>query len=159
VKYILIFIALFLLGGIFLIISKNQEQSSLPQNNFQIPTPQEEIASLPYTASFSITTQGTKRIFTDTKYHQQSTEVFISSNDPSKVTVTKNNITWQNFFDTLPSPMKLTPDCLTTGTGQVFCSNNTSQLYFTINGVSDPNALEKIIQPNDILDITYSDIQ
>lgn len=108
-------------------------------------------SSTNFTAHFAIFTNGTFRIFTDPKYHNQSKEVFLTSDNPNKIHITKDGITWQQFFDTLPAPMKVTRDCLTTGTGQEFCGD----LRFLINNEAAPDALDRIIQPNDKLLISF----
>lgn len=108
---------------------------------------------LDITAKFRIITNGTTRIFSDKKYHNQSEDVYISSAEPSIVYVKKEGITWRDFFATLP--MKLETDCLTTGTGQVFCTNNNQRLYFYINNVENPNALDETITSNDFLLVEY----
>lgn len=104
-------------------------------------------------ANFEIYTFTTKRIFTDAKYHNQSENVYIEALDPSKIIVRSPNITWSDFFATLP--MKLTKDCLTTGTGQVFCTGEPGTLKFFINGAGDPNALEKEINEGDLLKVIF----
>ena len=104
-------------------------------------------------ATFEINTNGTKRIFTDSKYHNLSPFVFITKDAPNTINVKKDGITWSNFFETLP--MKLTSDCLITGTGQVFCSGVEGTLSFYINGIQDPAALTKIIKDGDKLLVEY----
>ncbi len=108
-----------------------------------------------YQASFTIYTNGTKRIFTDPKYHNTSEQVYITAEDPSRLTVTQSQTSWKDFFNSLPSPMKVENNCLTTGTGQVFCSNTSSSLKFFLNGKRDNNVLDKMIQPYDHLVISY----
>lgn len=110
-------------------------------------------AGVNYTASFEIYTKGTKRIFSDPKYHNKSSEVFITSDNPNTVQVKGEGITWADFFATLP--MKLTKDCLTTGTGQIFCSGEKGRLKFEINGVEDPKVLDQVIQRNDLLVVSF----
>lgn len=46
-----------------------------------------------FTASFEIYTNGTKRIFTDPKYHQQSSEVYLTAEMPSTIYIKKEGIT------------------------------------------------------------------
>ncbi len=108
---------------------------------------------IPFTATFEIFTNRTKRIFTDSKYHNQSQVVFIQDSDPSIIHVTQPNITWDYFFKTLP--FSLTSDCLITGTKQTFCSNETQKLRFFINDVEQQNALELEINPNDQLRVVF----
>lgn len=106
-------------------------------------------------ASFKIITNNTTRIFTDPKYHNRSEDVYIESSDPTVVHVTKVGITWDEFFKTLPSPMKVTKDCLTTGTGQLFCTNDVGSLKFYLNNKEDPDLLEKQIKDGDKALIEY----
>lgn len=104
-------------------------------------------------ATFKIVTNGTVRIFTDKKYHNLSPEVYITSKDPEVIYIKKQNIKWSDFFATLP--MKLTKDCLTTGTGQIFCTNSEKSLKFYINGIENKNALDEVINTNDYLLVEY----
>lgn len=110
---------------------------------------------MPFTARFEIKTLGTTRVFTDSKYHNRSEDVFISADDPGLIHVLKDGVTWQQFFDTMPAPMKVTPDCLYTGTGQTFCSNKSLTLEFILNGQYRQDALSQIIAKNDILQISF----
>lgn len=98
-------------------------------------------------ASFAIFTNGTFRIFSDPKYHNKSPDVYIPTDQTNIVLVSGEDITWSDFFKTLP--MKLEKDCLTTGTGQLFCSDKINKLKFYINGRFDPDALERKINEND----------
>lgn len=115
-------------------------------------------------ASFAIFTNGTLREFTDSKYHNRSVDVFITrrlkaplitSENPNIVYVKKKGVTWNDFFKTLPSPMKLTPECLTTGIGQQFCTDENSSLKFFLNGKREDNLLSKEIRHKDQALITY----
>lgn len=108
----------------------------------------------PYTAQFLIFTHGTKRIFTDPKYHQQSPAVFLTANDSSTIHIEREGVTWADFFATLP--FKLNHECLITGTNQTFCQTETQSLSFYLNGKLDPEVLTKVIQPNDQLLVTVS---
>jgi len=104
-------------------------------------------------ATFAIFTNGTFRIFTDPRYHNKSQDVYIEENNPNVVQVKKSGVTWGDFFLTLP--MKVTANCLTTGTGQEFCSNKTHTLKFYINGVPFSDVLSEEIKPQDKLLISY----
>lgn len=107
-------------------------------------------------ASYAIFTNGLFRVFTDEMYHKLSPDVYIESSNPNIVYVKKTNITWDDFFSTLP--FKLSKECLTTGTGQTFCTKGDQSLRFYLNGVENPNALDGLIQQGDQLLITYGDI-
>lgn len=114
------------------------------------PTP---TAPLRITAKFEIYTDGTKRIFTNTKYHRQSSDVYIESTDPSIVHINLPGVTWDDFFKTLP--FSITKECLITGTKQTFCSDESQTLRFFLNEVETPDALDMPIQENDFLKVTY----
>jgi len=104
-------------------------------------------------AAFAIFTNGTFRIFTASMYHNLSADVYIEPSNPNIVNVKKANITWDDFFKTLP--MKLTHDCLTTGTGQTFCTKGNQTLKFYIKGRLDANALDQIINAGDQLLVSF----
>ena len=118
--------------------AKNQTQEEVPQD---------------IKASFAIFTNGTFRIFTASMYHNLSEDVFIESSNPNVVNVKKAGISWGDFFETLP--MELSSQCLTTGTGQTFCSNGTQTLKFYINGEFDSDALDREINEGDRLLVSY----
>ena len=107
----------------------------------------------PIQANFLIFTNGTKRDFSDPRYQSQSEDVFLSFESPTRITVAKPGVTWQDFFNTLP--MKLSAECLTTGTGQEFCSGEKGQLRFLLNGKVTPDALSQEVKQDDRLLITF----
>jgi len=104
-------------------------------------------------ANFEIYTNGTKRVFTSSMYHNLSADVYISAQDPSIVNVKKEKITWSDFFNTLP--MSLSKDCLVTGTNQTFCIGENGVLRFYINGVENRNTLDLVIQNQDSLTVKF----
>lgn len=106
-------------------------------------------------ASFAIFTNGTFRIFTDKRYHNLSPEVYIESQNPNVIKVQSPDVTWADFFETLP--MELTDECLTTGTGQKFCNGEGGNLSFYINGASLENALNQEIKHSDKLLVSFGD--
>lgn len=111
----------------------------------------------PYTARFEIITNGTTRIFTNKMYHRQSPDVYIESPDPNTIQINAEDITWADFFETLP--FTLDEDCLITGTNQTFCSNATNKLYFYINNQENPHVLREIIEPDSVLLVVYGSKQ
>lgn len=133
------------LGTYFYTTSSTNEPTETPK----------AIEKVDYKASFVIFTNGTLRDFSDSKYHNQSKDVFITSENPNAIYIKKEGITWDDFFKTLPSPMKLTKDCLITGTGQEFCTNNKASLKFYLNGKLDLNLLSKKIMDGDKALITF----
>lgn len=151
---LVIVVVIALIAGYFIFQSNKTITNTLPQQNNLIapdadnPTPEQTN----FTARFEIYTNGTKRIFTDTKYHNLSPDVYITKNDPSIIYV-KKAVTWGDFFQTLP--MSLTKECLTTGTGQLFCTNENQKLQFIINHKEDPDALDRLINQNDKLQVVY----
>lgn len=105
-----------------------------------------------YQARFEIYTRGTKRVFTDPRYHQLSPDVFITKDEPSVIMVKRVGVTWGEFFATLP--MSVTNECLITGTGQKFCNSSLEKLKFFLNGV-EQEVLNREIQGGDKLVIRY----
>ncbi len=145
-KIFLIF-ALAIAGLTYFTSKKTQDMSSGS-------SPKEVIISeLDIQASFTIYTHQTLRFFSDPKYHNLSPDVYIEADNPSLIKVKKQGTTWGDFFSTLP--MKLTNECLTTGTGQTFCTGDSGTLRFFVNGVENPNALTQTINPSDKLLVTF----
>lgn len=106
-----------------------------------------------FTARFEIFTNGTKRIFTDAMYHNQSTDVYIEKSDPHRIIVKNSGTTWSDFFSTLP--FSISKECLVTGTKQTFCTSETMKLFFYLNDEETPDALDKEIAPDDVLRVEY----
>jgi hypothetical protein len=127
-------------------------QSALPVTSPSGST-KPSTTTVDFTASFEIFTNGTKRIFTDAKYHNQSSDVYIESTNPSRIHVKKAGVRWSDFFETLP--FSLTRECLVTGTNQTFCTSETKKLRFFLNGEEVPQALNRPIQAGDSLRVTY----
>ncbi len=154
-KYLLgFFVSAIVLAGASYLLFKNQTNYptiSAPTNNIS-STPSSDTRGKTE-ATFAIYTNGTFRIFTDPRYHNRSEDVFISSGNPSVINVIKKGVTWNDFFKTLP--MKLEKTCITTGTGQVFCSNQTHTLKFFINGAKDDKTLDREIKNEDRLLVSY----
>lgn len=140
----LLFIAA-VLGAIFFISSPSMQQTA--KDSVRV---EEETDSK---AHFAIFTNGTLRDFSAPRYHNQSQEVFISAENPMVVNVKESGVTWDAFFKTLP--MKLTNDCLTTGTGQVFCTNENETLKFYLNGQENRDFLTTSIKNGDKALISY----
>jgi|SRR3990172_4262048 len=137
--------------GYFLITQKENVPKTPAQIGIIKPTPTPQPTDI--TASFEIITLGTGRVFTASMYHNLSSDVYISMENPSQVHVKKEGITWTQFFKTLP--MSLDKDCLTTGTGQTFCTNDAQTLKFYINDIENLNALDEVIEEGDHLLVTY----
>lgn len=136
--------------------SKNSMKDTQSQLVTQTSVSSEIVENVSYLATFEIYTNGTKRIFTESKYHNQSPDVFIDASNPATIQVKKAGVTWNDFFSTLP--FTLTKECLITGTKQTFCSSKTDQskqLRFFLNKIENPNALDLTIQPGDSLRVTY----
>lgn len=104
-------------------------------------------------ASFAIFTSGTFRTFSAAMYHNQSEDAYLEASNPNVVIVKKTNTTWGDFFNTLP--FTVTSDCLTTGTGQKFCSGSTGELKFYLNGQKVQNLLETEIGNGDKVLISF----
>ena len=149
-KLAVLLVPLILIGG-YLLLNRPTDAPSRQEETVPAATTAPE--NINYKATFSIITNGTTRIFTDPKYHNQSEDLFIEASNPNTVMVKKNGVTWNDFFKTLP--MEITKECLTTGTGQIFCSDETKTLRFFVNDNEDKDALDKEIQNGDSLRVEY----
>lgn len=139
------------IGGFIFLTNKKLSTQESPPNLPPVQSTANQ--AVDYTASFAIYTEGVFRVFTASKYHNLSRDVFIQADNPNLVHIKKSGTTWDDFFKTLP--MKLTGDCLTTGTKQTFCTDSTGTLNFYINGQEIDDLLQKQIKPNDKALITY----
>lgn len=140
----------------FIIISNTQktpETLSLDNKSPEATLAPSEVSATNSNASFAIFTLGTFRVFTASMYHNLSEDVYIEASDPNTVQVRKAGTTWNDFFLTLP--FKLTPECLTTGTKQTFCTGSRGTLKFYINGERNDNALNEKIKDGDQLLVTF----
>ncbi len=150
-------IILIVSGSVFLIYKNNNSKTLISENTVRktlSPTASPNIL-VDIQASFAIFTNGTFRIFSDERYQNLSKDVYLQNPNPNIVIVKKENITWNDFFKTLP--MQLSKDCLITGTKQTFCTGAAGSLKFYINGVEDPNSLDKTIHQNDKLLVSFGD--
>ncbi|MCH7951223.1 hypothetical protein IH980_00600 [Patescibacteria group bacterium] len=125
-------------------------QSTSPAAPQESPTTQADVDRL---AGFAIFTNGLYRVFSAAKYHNLSPDVYIEAKNPNIIQVKKSGITWNDFFKTLP--FKLTKECLTTGTGETFCTSGNQTLKFYLNGVETEDLLDREIQDGDRALITY----
>ena len=134
---------------IFVFILLNKPQTSKTSVQAPIPTPQNQNVNPPVggKASFTITTGNITRSFKAEKYHNQSSDVYIESLDPTIVHVKKTGITWDDFFKTLP--MKLTKDCLITGDSEALCVGANRTLKFYLNNIETPDLLDREIRDGD----------
>lgn len=106
-------------------------------------------------AAFAIFTNGLFRVFTEEMYHNLSADVYIEASNPNIVFVKKADITWDEFFKTLP--FTLSKDCLMTGTGQTFCTKGEQVLRFYLNREINPHALDQVIREGDQLLVSFGD--
>jgi hypothetical protein len=104
-------------------------------------------------AYFLIFTNGIERDFSAAMYHNLNDNVYIESSNSSRVVVKKEGTTWDDFFKTLP--FSLNKECLVTGLGETFCTNETHQLKFYINGERVENPLPLVIKDNERLLISF----
>ena len=142
-----------ILVGITSIVFLNKNRSEGTQEQPQPTISDSQDSTVGHRASFAIFTNGLKRSFTAAMYHNLSDAAYIQADNPNIVLVTKKGVTWGDFFDTLP--FKLTQECLTTGTGQILCSDESSTLKFYLNGKRANDLLDKEIQDGDAALITY----
>jgi len=153
--YVLITIG-FLIAIVLLLIkvaSINQTQPAKISVS-QTPSPTMDAPkNVDYEARFAIYTNGLKRVFTNSMYHNLSKDIYIEASDPSIVHVKKDGVTWMDFFLTLP--FKLDKNCLTTGTKETFCSTPNATLKFYLNGVRSDKLLLEKIKDGDLALISY----
>lgn len=154
--FFLLFAVVFGIMILFSVFSPKRVDNSKPPSLEKLEKNSVSPTVIDYSASFAIFTNGTFRTFTNPMYHNLSPSVYIESSNPNIIHVKKENITWNDFFKTLP--FKLTKECLTTGTRQTFCANDSKKLKFYINGTYDSEALEKIIKHGDQLLVSYGDV-
>jgi len=150
-----VFVFLAAVVGFILVTNSQMLPSQSDQQAEQSQESNESVSeAVDIKASFLIFTNGTKRTFADTMYHNLSNDVYIESAlNPTIVNVTKSGITWNDFFKTLP--FELDTECLVTGTGQKFCDGNQEKLTFYLNGVEESSLLQKEIQSGDQALITF----
>ena len=122
----------------------NKSQTSV---SFIKPTSSPVSENVDIKANFTIITGDITRSFKADKYHNQSSDVYISKDDPTAIHVKKKGITYDDLFKTLP--MKLTKDCLITGDGEALCDGKGGTLKFYLNDVETPDLLEKAIKDGD----------
>jgi len=135
------------------VVSINQTQPTEISVS-QTPTPTLKVTrDVNYEARFAIFTNGTKRIFTASMYHNLSKDVYIEASDPSIVHVKKDGVTWMDFFLTLP--FKLDKNCITTGTKETFCTTPNATLKFYLNGKKNDKLLFTPIKNGDVALISY----
>ena len=139
--------------GFLVYTQSTKPQQITPATSTPLPTPTTEPKEVNYQASFAIFTNGTFRVFTAAMYHNLSKDVYIESTNPNVIHVKKKGITYDDFFKTLP--FKLTKDCLTTGTGQTFCTGNGGTLKFYLNGAKTDDLLVRQIKDSDKVRITF----
>ena len=139
-----VIIILLLLFGLIVF---NNSQSSKISNPVPTPTPTFLDEKINLKASFTIITGNIIRSFKAEKYHNQSSDVYIQSDDPTTIHVKKAGVTYDDFFKTLP--MKLTSDCLVAGDGETLCSGSSGTLKFYLNDTETPDLLEKQIKEGD----------
>lgn len=145
-KILFVAIIAIVLVTLYLVFLKNNDSKNIATNvTGDIQNQKNEIDQ--FHASFLIYTDGLKRNFSNPKYHNQSPTVYLTKENPGTIIVKKANTTWGDFFNTLP--MKLEPDCLTTGDGEKLCTNNEKTLKFYINGQKSPNFVYEKINDGD----------
>ncbi len=139
---------------LLLIYLEFQPKSNLPDSSITQSAAASDSQQLnDYKASFAIYTHNNFRYFYDPKYHNLSADVYIQADNPNIIHVKKTGLVWGDFFKTLP--MKLTLHCLTTGTGENYCTGQGGELKFYLNGKRDLNILNEKIQKGDKLLVTY----
>ena len=146
-----------ILSGLFLLLSScSQPDTSQAQAQLSDSTPKPSPtleAIKPYQATFLIFTHNLQRNFNSSMYHYQSEDVYLEPGNTSQIHLTKSGITWADFFQTLP--FSVTADCLTTGSGEKFCSQDNQVLSFYLNEELRQDVLDITIEPDDQLLISF----
>lgn len=107
-------------------------------------------------ASFLIYVNGFQLTFSDSDYHNASSEVYINEVNPSIVYVEKPYATWNDFFTSLP--IVLNENCFISINQQDFCSSAYKELVFTLNGERIEDLFERTIHDGDRLLVSYGNI-
>lgn len=149
-KIVILFL---LIAGIGLYLLKPASLFTSQVVNEPSPSPSPAIIDRDDLAGFGIYTNGTFRVFTNTRYHNQSEEIYIESTNPYVIHIKKEGATWGDFFKTLP--MDLTNECILTGTKEKFCTGQSGTLKFYINGKKVDNFVEQKIKDGDRALITF----
>lgn len=136
--------------GLVVYNNRPTEPVKSPPNGMIVSEKMEEV---PYSAEFHVYTNGVERDFNAAMYHNLSENVYLDSEDSTKVVVITKDITWRKFFETLP--FSVGEECLITGLGEEFCSNDELELKFYLNGGSSENVLDELIRRDDVLLISY----
>jgi hypothetical protein len=147
------FVIIFL---IFLAVVFSKNSIFTRQNDSPLVVTEESVATSEVAdirASFGIFTNGDFRSFSASMYHNLSSEVYISSQNPNVVVVRKPGTTWGDFFETMP--FELTDSCLTTGLGETFCSSEVSSLKFYLIGERINDLLSAEIDNGDSLVVSF----
>ena len=153
ILYLLIGLVILGLASYYVFVKSSNNKLLQTQSNLRITSTPAPNPNVDYHGAFAIFTNGTFRIFTASMYHNRSANVYIENPNPNIIYIKKRGTTWSDFFSTLP--MKLTKECLTTGTGQTFCSAGNRELKFYLNGNLDQNALDRTINSKDQLLVTF----
>jgi len=153
ILYLLIGLVILGLASYYVFVKSSNNKLLQTQSNLRITSAPTPNPNVDYHAAFAIFTNGTFRIFTASMYHNRSVNVYIENPNPNIIYIKKRETTWSDFFSTLP--MKLTKECLTTGTKQMFCTSNSSTLKFFLNGMRDDNLLDREIKDGDKALISY----
>lgn len=106
-----------------------------------------------YQASFAVFINNVKRDFTLPMFYEQSPRAYITSRFPGFVQVKKAPTTWGQFFNSLPITLDYT--CLQTHDRQQLCTDDNKTLKFFLNGDRVYDLLDREIQPNDRVLVSY----
>lgn len=153
----IILVVAVLLGGF--LFWQNYQKQNLAENVGTV-TQNLEISPSPKPihihAAFLVFSNSTYRPFTNPKYHERRTEVHLNASNPRVIHIHAGGITWRDFFDSMPSPMKVSADCLIAGTGEKFCNQGNKILKFYLKGErKDASILSREIKDGDRFLMSY----
>lgn len=152
-KYPFILLIVITIVSVYLVLFADRDAANRNTDQLNSESTTKSAEFIPYSASFLIVTNGVSNDFSSPRFHNLSPEVYITAENPSVVNVLSAEVTWNDFFSSLP--IGLSDKCLTSGSGQSYCDGNEGSLRFFLNGSEKDKVLDSNIQPNDQLLITY----
>lgn len=152
-KYPLVLLLLITVVSAYLVLFSDREAIDNNINKHETESVYETENFTPYKASFLIIINGISNDFSAARFHNLSPNVFIDSDNPAVVNVMSPDVTWNDFFSSLP--IGLSEKCLTTSSGQSYCDGTNGFLRFYLNEQEQDKIFETTIQPDDQLLITF----
>lgn len=129
-----------------------QTETQLPSAIELLPTATP--TPIPYTAKFSLYTNGTYRDLPDKLFENASKSAFLQQNNEIILTLTKP-MTWRELFNSLEKPFNVDTNCVIIHNDEKLCNNpklKYAVIQYYLNGAEiDAMVLDTKIKPNDKL--------